>query len=130
MFAFYRLAVGGRDRRILARGMQREGREENLVLRITLDDSCPVVTLKVEGKLVGPWAAELGNTWQDLWASAKRKPLRVDLSGVSFVDSSGERILRQIVRATGAELCADTPLTRYFANRAKSDLSPEPLEEK
>ena len=100
------------------------------MLRITIDDSSSVATLKVEGKLTGAWAMELGNTWEDLWASVRQKPLRVDLRDVSFVDSCGDRILRQIVRATGAELCADTPLTRYFANRAKSDLSPETVEEK
>ena len=77
------------------------------MLRITIDDSSSVATLKVEGKLTGAWAMELGNTWEDLWASVRQKPLRVDLRDVSFVDSCGDRILRQIVRATGAELCAE-----------------------
>jgi hypothetical protein len=94
-----------------------------------MKDDLPVATLMVEGKLVGPWAKELGNTWRDLWAAAQQKPLRLDLCGVSFVDVNGARILREIVRTTGAEVFADSPLTQYFANQAKSETAPEPTEE-
>jgi hypothetical protein len=97
----------------------------NQVLKISIKDESPVATLMVESKLVGLWARELGNTWQDLWTAAKRKPLRLDLCGVSFVDGNGAQILREIVRATGAEVFADSPLTRYFASQAKSGTAPE-----
>jgi hypothetical protein len=99
------------------------------VLRISIKDDAPVATLMVEGKLVGPWAAELGNTWRGLWAAAERKPLRLDLCGLSFVDRDGTRILREIVKVTGAEVFADSPLTQHFANQAKSGPAPEPVEE-
>ena len=46
---------------------------------------------------------------------------------VELVD--GARILREIVKATGAEICADSPLTQYFANQAKRDMALEPAEE-
>ena len=88
-----------------------------------------VATLKVEGKLVGPWAMELGKTWHDLWDSARQKSLRLDLRGLTFVDPDGAQILREIVRATGAEVCADSPLTQYFANQARRDPALEPTEE-
>jgi anti-anti-sigma regulatory factor len=94
-----------------------------------MKDDTPVATLKVEGRLVGPWAMELEKTWQDLWASAKQKSLRLDLRGVSFVDSDGARILREIVKATDAEVCADSPLTQYFANQARRDVALESTEE-
>ena len=100
------------------------------MLRISMNDDTPVATLKVEGRLVGPWARELEKTWQELWASAKQKSLRLDLRGVSFVDSDGARILREIVEATRAEVCADSPLTQYFANQAKGTIVPKPTEEK
>jgi len=99
------------------------------VLRISMNDDTPVATLKVEGRLVGPWARELEKTWRELWASAKQKSLRLDLRGVSFVDSDGARILREIVKATRAEVCADSPLTQYFANQAKGTIVPKPTEE-
>jgi anti-anti-sigma regulatory factor len=98
-------------------------------MRISINEDSSAATLKVEGKLVGPWAMELGKIWQDLWASARRKPLRLDLCGLSFVDSNGTRVLRQIVRATGAEILADSPLTQFFADRARSDSTLEPKEE-
>jgi hypothetical protein len=94
-----------------------------------MKDDSPVATMRVEGKLVGPWARELGNTWRELWLAAQQKPLRLDLCGVSFVDGNGARILREIVRVTGAEVFADSPLTQHFANQAKSGTAPEPNEE-
>jgi hypothetical protein len=86
-----------------------------------MKDDARVATLKVEGKVVGPWAIELGETWHDLWDSARKKRLRLDIRGVTFADPKGTQIFREIVRATGAEVIADSPLTRYFANQAAAD---------
>ena len=91
------------------------------VLKISIKGDTPTATLKIEGKLVGPWAMELGRTWQDLWASANQMPLRLDIRGVTFADQQGTHILREIVRETGAEIVSDSPLTKYFANQATSD---------
>ena len=88
------------------------------MLKISIKDDSPVATLKIEGKLVGPWATELGRTWHDLWASANQMPLRLDIRGVTFADEKGSHILREIVRETGAEILSDSPLTQYFANQA------------
>ena len=95
------------------------------MLKISINDDSPVATLKIEGKLVGPWAMELGRTWQDLWASAKRMPLRLDIRGVTFADQKGTHILQEIVRNTGAEILSDSPLTQYFANQATSSAALE-----
>jgi hypothetical protein len=93
----------------------------NTVLRISINDQKPMATLTVEGKLVGPWAMELGKTWHELYAPLGQKPLRVDLRGLTFVDASGTRILKEIVEATGAEIFADSPLTHEFANRVRQE---------
>ena len=95
------------------------------MLKISMKDDSPVATLKIEGKLVGPWAMELGRTWHDLWASSSQMPLRLDIRGVTFADDKGTRILREIVRATGAEIISDSPLTQYFANLATSGAARE-----
>jgi anti-anti-sigma regulatory factor len=87
-----------------------------------------LATLKVEGKVVGPWAAELGKTWRRLWALSRQSTLQLDLRGVTYVDSNGAQVLREIVKATGAEIFADSPLTQYFANQAKRDIAHEPGE--
>jgi hypothetical protein len=104
-----------------------EGR--NQLLKISIADDKTIATLKVEGKVVGPWAIELGQTWHDLWVSTKQKQLRLDISGVTFADRKGTQIFRQIVRATGAEILADTPLTQDFAKQARCETAVEPTEE-
>lgn len=100
------------------------------MLRISMNHESALATLKVEGRVVGPWAAELGRTWRSLWALSKQPTLQLDLRGVTYVDSNGARILREIVRSTGAEIFADSPLTQYFANQAKQDTALEPIEER
>ena len=97
-------------------------------MKISMNDEPIVATLKIEGRVVGPWATELGRTWRDLWVSARRKRLRLDICGVTFADQKGSQILQEIVRATGAEIIADTPLTRYFASLAAADAAVDPEE--
>lgn len=98
------------------------------MLKISMNNGSRIATLTVEGKLVGPWAMELGKTWYALCAPLGKKRLRVDLRGVTFVDASGTRILKEIVEATGAEIFADSPLTQDFANRVLQDRSQEETE--
>lgn len=93
------------------------------MLKISMSEDPPVATLKLEGKLVGAWARELERTWQDLWAPMRQKPLRVDICAVTFADGAGTQILREIVRATGAQIVSDSPLTQYFADQATSSVS-------
>jgi hypothetical protein len=97
-------------------------------MKVSISDEATVARLKVEGRIVGPWATELGRTWRDLWFPTKQKRLQLDIRGVTFADQTGSRILREIVRATGAEIVADSPLTQYFANRATTDMAADPEE--
>jgi hypothetical protein len=107
----------------------REAVKEKQMLRISMNHDTALATLKIEGRVVGPWASELGKTWRSLWALSKQPSMQLDLRGVTYVDSNGARILREIVKATGAEIFADSPLSQYFANQAKRDLTIEPTEE-
>ena len=58
-------------------------------MRISMNDEADVATLKVEGRVAGPWAAELGRTWPDLCAPARQKRLRLDICGLTFADQTG-----------------------------------------
>ena len=72
------------------------------MLRITIEKGSGPATLKLEGKLAGPWVEEL----QDVWRSGTAdEAILVDLSDVSFVDASGN-ILAQMWRG-GADFVAD-----------------------
>jgi ABC-type transporter Mla MlaB component len=73
--------------------------ERPAVLRITAIDhegSTSNQTLKVEGKILGPWVVELSRACEEL-----RVPLhclRLDLTDVTFVDSTGLKLLDDLVR--------------------------------
>ena len=97
-------------------------------MRISMNDEADLATLKVEGRVAGPWATELGRTWPDLCAPARQKRLRLDICGLTFADQQGSQILREIVRTTGAEVVADSPLSLYVANQAAADTIAEPEE--
>ncbi len=88
------------------------------MLKISIQDEANAATLKLEGKVIGPWATELNRVWSDLRPSLGMKKLCLDLCGVTFVDKAGTRTLQKIFRRTGAEILADTPLARYFAAEA------------
>jgi ABC-type transporter Mla MlaB component len=64
------------------------------VLRITwidLEGSTSNRTLKLEGKLLGPWVDELSRACEELRMSPHY--LRIDLSDVTFVDPIGVTLL-------------------------------------
>lgn len=75
--------------------------------------------MKLEGKIVGPWVEECRQAWLDLAPSLQSKKLSVDLRGVTYVDAAGTQLLQEIHRATRADILADSPLTKYFAEQAK-----------
>jgi anti-anti-sigma regulatory factor len=67
------------------------------MLRITNDGTVDgVSTLKLEGRIAGPWVGELRRV-----AAASRTAgggLRLDLSAVRFVDPAGAELLHELTR--------------------------------
>jgi ABC-type transporter Mla MlaB component len=90
------------------------------MLRISIQELPDAVTMKLEGRVSGPWTAELSRAWQSLETSLGSKRLSVDLSGLDFVDVGGEELLREIHQKTRADFIADSPLAKYFAEQAMS----------
>ena len=62
-----------------------------------------VLTLHLEGKLVGPWVTELARSCNEL--PCPPNCLRLDLSAVTFVAGPGVALLRDLL-ARGATLAA------------------------
>jgi outer membrane protein len=73
------------------------------MLRITTSDINEKVTLKLEGKLSGPWVEEFERCWHLTTDIYKKKSLVVDLSGVTFVDPAGKKLLCTVC-GEGAQL--------------------------
>lgn len=74
--------------------------------------------MKLEGRMVGPWVQEGRQAWLGLSSSLSGRKLSIDLCGVTFVDEAGLDLLREIHRATGAEMVTNSPFTRHFAEQA------------
>jgi ABC-type transporter Mla MlaB component len=83
------------------------------MLRITTGDNSRVRTLRLEGRLEGPWVALLERCWRKTRAAAaeRKKVFRVDMSGVSFIDAAGQSVIAAMHRH-GVEFTADDALTK------------------
>jgi anti-anti-sigma regulatory factor len=89
------------------------------VLRITVDEKPGTIVIKLEGRLAGPWAAELDRLWEETAPVTARKKLSLDLRETTFADAGGIRILRTIYSQTGAAILTATPWTQYLAEEVK-----------
>jgi len=81
------------------------------MLRITVHDKASALTLQLEGTLAGPWVREVETCWQDARAVRRKRTLRVDLTGVTFIDAAGQVCLARLQRQ-GAEFITADCLTR------------------
>ena len=97
-------------------GVRRSVVKEALVapmLRITIMEEHDVATIRLEGKLVGPWVEELERCWNTAMAGWRNTQLLVDLNMVTFVDASGRALLTKMHNA-GAKLMGRGILTTYI----------------
>ncbi|MGB0066368.1 MAG: hypothetical protein WBP85_18155 [Terracidiphilus sp.] len=85
------------------------------VLRITVEEKPDAVVLKLEGRLAGPWTAELDRIWKEMAPTAAKTKFSLDLRETTFADAEGIRILQAIHAQTGAVILAGTPWTQYLA---------------
>ena len=75
------------------------------MLRITIAETPTEQKWTVEGQLVHPWIAELESTWTRTETARRERKCVVDLTGVTFIDMSGEKALAELFKQ-GAELIA------------------------
>ena len=64
------------------------------MLRVSVIDSADAVTIKLEGKLVGPWCEEVARVCA---AAANGSPLRLDLYDVTYADEAGTELIRAML---------------------------------
>jgi hypothetical protein len=67
--------------------------------------------LLVEGTLAGDWVEVLEKSWLEAQTSRNGEPMRIDLSGVTWIDDKGRELLKRILQ-DGAELRANGIMTR------------------
>jgi anti-anti-sigma regulatory factor len=66
----------------------------------TTKDDAGSITLKVEGRVTGAWAEELGRVFNETRQSVTGKFV-VDLTSVTFIDDVGKQVLKQICGCGG-----------------------------
>jgi anti-anti-sigma regulatory factor len=81
------------------------------MLRITVHDNPVSLTVQLEGRLAGPWVQEVEHCWEELRARQCKPVLRIDLTGVTFIDAAGKRFLAAM-HAEGAEFLTRGCLVR------------------
>ena len=81
------------------------------MLKITTHTDVKTTTFALEGRLAGPWVAELERCWSTAPVMEKGQSVRVDLTGVTYIDAEGKALLVRMHRE-GAELIAAGCLTR------------------
>jgi hypothetical protein len=86
------------------------------MLKITLLDSAEEFRFRLEGKLSGPWVAELRQCWLTASSTTAGRRTVVDLDEVEYVDPSGETLLGEMTRE-GVRLRASTPFMRGVADQ-------------
>jgi len=81
------------------------------MLKITIEKNSRSTTLRVEGRLTGPWVDELERTWRSLTADPADGRVSVDLTDVTFVGEEGKKLL-EAMYGEGAKLKASGCVTR------------------
>jgi len=77
------------------------------MLRITVHNNSQYITFQLEGRLSGPWIAELDKCWQRTLANEKQATVRVDLTELTFLDKAGKAYLESMHRRGAEFVTAD-----------------------
>jgi ABC-type transporter Mla MlaB component len=73
---------------------ERDPASNTEMLKITISDSATEQTWTLQGSLSGPWVALLDGNWKNQEHSRQGKSCVIDVSQLTFVDRSGEQVLR------------------------------------
>ena len=82
------------------------------MLRITIIDEPAEQRWNLQGRLSGPWVAQLKSNWEKARGQNEIRKCVVDLSCVTFVDLDGERVLATMME-DGAEFVATGVYTKH-----------------
>jgi ABC-type transporter Mla MlaB component len=80
------------------------------MLRITVHNEPESITFQLEGRLSRPWLPELDKCWRRALISKDKLAVRVDLTGLTFVDEAGKAYLTAM-HHKGADFVANDCLT-------------------
>jgi len=85
------------------------------MLRITITETLSEQKWTLEGRLVQPWVSELKSCWTRTETARQQRKCVVDLTAVTFIDKSGEKVLTELSKE-GADLIAAGVYTRHVVH--------------
>jgi anti-anti-sigma regulatory factor len=92
------------------------------MLRITVKETRKALTFQLEGTLAGIWVREIEECWSSTMTRERKPIVRVDLTGVTFIDTPGKACLATMHRQ-GAEFIARDCMTKDVVREICEDHS-------
>jgi hypothetical protein len=98
-----------------------------MALRITVHERDGSIEVILEGRLAGPWVAELNKAWRETAPRLGSRTISLNLRDLTHSNEDGKKVLREIVAQTSAEILASDPLTKYLAQEISNrEAKPNP----
>jgi len=94
------------------------------MLRIDIHHGAEATSFTLEGKLTGPWVAELENCWHTLISTEPSRAILVQLAAVTFMDSKGKALLTRMCRQ-GARLVPTGCLMKAMVEEIEAEVEKE-----
>jgi hypothetical protein len=88
------------------------------MLRISVIDGRTERRLVLEGKLIGPWVAELRKAWKAASGEIAGRALVVDVKNVCVINQEGENALLELM-SEGAMFRCSGVLTKHLIQQLK-----------
>jgi anti-anti-sigma regulatory factor len=92
--------------------------EKQRMLRITITNTAKQELWTLQGRLVAPWVEELKANWKRAHRTTQSRRCIVNLHDVTFIDKSGERMLRCMFNQ-GAQLVASDVYVEQVLDRLR-----------
>jgi anti-anti-sigma regulatory factor len=90
-------------------------------LRISVYEYEKSISITLEGRVAGPWVAELSRVWVETAPQLSSRKLTIDLRSVTYADSAGTEALKHIYAQSQAKLIASSPWTEYLAEEIRKN---------
>ena len=89
------------------------------MLKISFSQTPSEERWNLQGRLTAPWVRELRACWKKNHHRDRRRACIVDMNEITFIDKSGERLLRLLVRE-GAQCIATGDYTKHILEKLTS----------
>jgi hypothetical protein len=85
------------------------------MLRVVISHSEDRLTIRLDGRIAGPWVDELAQAWRESRTLAAGRRTVIDLRNVTYATAEGTELLKEIFLQTRATILAATPWTHSLA---------------